>query len=465
MFDLTNMFRVFFPSSSFRTSGLIATFAFLICLLATSQAQAQTNTGSCTPTTTVTEGDLFPGGLASFTVTSGPGSVTVDHVDRGTGLQSFTVVSATNAIVTIPAFTPGTFAPVTATFTVINPSQPVDFTLRAASSFHAIFIRVQCGAVTPPPNSNVCTPTTTVTEGDLFPGGLASFTVTSGPGSVTVDHVDRGTGLQSFTVVSATNAIVTIPAFTPGTFAPVTATFTVINPSQPVDFTLRAASSFHAIFIRVQCGAVTPPPNSNVCTPTTTVTEGDLFPGGLASFTVTSGPGSVTVDHVNAGTGLQSLTVVGVPVNAVVNIPPFTPGTFNPVTVTFTPTTAGVPVDFTLRAASTFHAIFIRARCETTGLGTTAATVSVGGRVKTSTGRGIRNVVITMTDSQGNIRTARTTSFGYYRFEEVAAGETYIFMATGKRFSFGQNTQVHSIIEDISDINFIANDQSVITTN
>jgi hypothetical protein len=210
---------------------------------------------------------------------------------------------------------------------------------------------------------------------------------------------------------------------------------------------------------------VTPPPNSNVCTPTTTVTEGDLFPGGLASFTVTSGPGSVTVDHVNAGTGLQSLTVVGVPVNAVVNIPPFTPGTFNPVTVTFTPTTAGVPVDFTLRAASTFHAIFIRARCETTGLGTTAATVSVGGRVKTSTGRGIRNVVITMTDSQGNIRTARTTSFGYYRFEEVAAGETYIFMATGKRFSFGQNTQVHSIIEDISDINFIANDQSVITTN
>jgi hypothetical protein len=194
----------------------------------------------------VTEGDLFPGGPASFTVTSGPGSVTVDHVDRGTGLQSFTVVSATNAIVTIPPFTPGTFAPVTATFTVIDPSQPVDFTLRAASLFHSIFIRAQCAAT--------CTPSTTVTEGDLFPGGPASFTVTSGPGSVTVDHVDRGTGLQSFTVVSATNAIVTIPPFTPGTFAPVTATFTVIDPSQPVDFTLRAASLFHSIFIRAQCG-------------------------------------------------------------------------------------------------------------------------------------------------------------------------------------------------------------------
>ncbi len=51
-------------------------------------------------------------------------------------------------------------------------------------------------------------------------------------------------------------------------------------------------------------------------TPSTTVTEGDLFPGGIVSFGVSSGPGSVTVDHVNAGTGLQSLTLVGVPTNA-----------------------------------------------------------------------------------------------------------------------------------------------------
>ncbi|MDQ3087032.1 MAG: hypothetical protein M3Q78_00365 [Acidobacteriota bacterium] len=78
-----------------------------------------------------------------------------------------------------------------------------------------------------------------------------------------------------------------------------------------------------------------------------------------------SGPGSVTVDHVNAGTGLQSLTVVGVPVNAVVNIPAFTPGTFNPVVVTFSVINPTQPVDFTLRAASTFHAVFIRARCGT----------------------------------------------------------------------------------------------------
>jgi hypothetical protein len=95
------------------------------------------------------------------------------------------------------------------------------------------------------------------------------------------------------------------------------------------------------------------------------VTEGDLFPGGIVSFGVSSGPGSVTVDHVNAGSGLQSLTVVGAPTNAVVNIPPFVPGTFNPVIVTFTPINPALPVDFTLRAASTFHAANIRVRCGT----------------------------------------------------------------------------------------------------
>ena len=247
----------------------------------------------------------------------------------------------------IPPFTPGTFDPVNVTFTRINPNLAVDFTLRAANSFHAIFIDVRC--------PQTCTPATTVTEGDLFPGGLDSFGVSSGPGSVTVDSVNAGTGLQSLTVVSATNAIVVIPPFTPGTFDPVTVTFTRVDPNLALDFTLRAANTFHSIFIRVRCEAA--------CTPSTVVTEGDLFPGGLTSFGVSSGPESVIIDHVNGGTGLQSLTVVGTPTNATVTIPAFTPGTFDPTTVTFTRTDPNQSVDFTLRAASTFHSIFIRVRC------------------------------------------------------------------------------------------------------
>lgn len=111
---------------------------------------------------------------------------------------------------------------------------------------------------------NLCTPTLAVSEGDLAPGGLATFTVTSGLGSVTVDHIDFGTGLQSLTVVGTPmNAVVTIPAFTPGTFAPTVVTFTVINPSLPVIFNLRAASQFHAVNIRATCE---PPPGPQGCT-------------------------------------------------------------------------------------------------------------------------------------------------------------------------------------------------------
>ena len=201
---------------------------------------------TCTPTTTVTEGDLFPGGLASFGVSSGAGSVTVDHVNAGTGLQSFTVVSSSNVVINIPAFTPGTFNPVAATFTVIDPNQPVDFTLRAASQFHAVFIRARCA----------CTPTLSVMDDpSLFPGGIASFeAITSALGTLTVDSVNTGTGLQVFTVVNATNAVVNIPPFTPGTFLPVTATYTITNPSLPVDITLRATNQFHGVLIRLRCG-------------------------------------------------------------------------------------------------------------------------------------------------------------------------------------------------------------------
>ncbi|MGI8642450.1 MAG: hypothetical protein ACR2MG_21175 [Pyrinomonadaceae bacterium] len=51
---------------------------------------------------------------------------------------------------------------------------------------------------------------------------------------------------------------------------------------------------------------------------------------------------------------------------------------------------------------------------------------------------------------------ATTTSFGYYRFEEVAAGETYIISASAKRYLFRQPSQVLNLNADNNDVNFIA---------
>ncbi|HEX9931059.1 MAG TPA: choice-of-anchor Q domain-containing protein [Pyrinomonadaceae bacterium] len=93
---------------------------------------------------------------------------------------------------------------------------------------------------------------------------------------------------------------------------------------------------------------------------------------------------------------------------------------------------------------------------QTAPLGTTAAAVSISGRVMTASGRGIGNVRLTLTDTNGQIRTAMTTSFGYYRFDNVLVGETYILLAVGKRYTFSQSLRVLSINGETDAVNFIA---------
>ena len=90
----------------------------------------------------------------------------------------------------------------------------------------------------------------------------------------------------------------------------------------------------------------------------------------------------------------------------------------------------------------------------------TAAEVTAGGRVLTTDGRGIRNVLITMTGANGESRTAISSAFGYFRFDNVAAGGTYIFSVHAKRYTFSQPTLVRSIVEDADDLIFTANNQN-----
>ncbi len=68
--------------------------------------------------------------------------------------------------------------------------------------------------------------------------------------------------------------------------------------------------------------------------------------------------------------------------------------------------------------------------------GPTAASVSVSGRVMTKGGNGVLNAIVQMTDQYGGTRTARTGTFGYYRFDEVPVGENYVISVASKRFVF-----------------------------
>ncbi|HEX8246539.1 MAG TPA: LamG-like jellyroll fold domain-containing protein [Pyrinomonadaceae bacterium] len=85
----------------------------------------------------------------------------------------------------------------------------------------------------------------------------------------------------------------------------------------------------------------------------------------------------------------------------------------------------------------------------------TAASVTVGGRATTD-GQGIGNAQITLTDANGQTRTAITNPFGYYRFTDIPAGATYILAARSKQYVFANPTQVVNVSEEITDADFTA---------
>ncbi len=79
----------------------------------------------------------------------------------------------------------------------------------------------------------------------------------------------------------------------------------------------------------------------------------------------------------------------------------------------------------------------------------TAATVS--GRVIIR-GRGLARAQVMISDSNGMIQKTMTNPLGFYRFENVVIGSTYIFEVKSKRYTFAP--QVVTVSESISDLNF-----------
>ena len=89
-------------------------------------------------------------------------------------------------------------------------------------------------------------------------------------------------------------------------------------------------------------------------------------------------------------------------------------------------------------------------------LAPTAANVTVGGRITSAGGRGVRNALVRLVDATGNIRQTVTGPYGYYRFEEVASGQTCIISVASRRFVFSSPSQIISVNDQLTDINFVA---------
>ncbi|CAN5381216.1 hypothetical protein BH20ACI1_BH20ACI1_00640 [soil metagenome] len=81
--------------------------------------------------------------------------------------------------------------------------------------------------------------------------------------------------------------------------------------------------------------------------------------------------------------------------------------------------------------------------------------VELSGRVTTSGGRGIANARIILTDDNGTVLYARTTSFGYYRFVNLPPGMTYTITVIAKRYQFN-SPQIITVTRNRTDFNFIA---------
>jgi hypothetical protein len=68
--------------------------------------------------------------------------------------------------------------------------------------------------------------------------------------------------------------------------------------------------------------------------------------------------------------------------------------------------------------------------------GPAGAPMSVTGRVFTPTGQALRNVKVVLTDGQGVRRTATTSSFGVYTFDNLDSGQSYTATVVAKRYRF-----------------------------
>jgi hypothetical protein len=86
----------------------------------------------------------------------------------------------------------------------------------------------------------------------------------------------------------------------------------------------------------------------------------------------------------------------------------------------------------------------------------TAANASVGGRVLTNDGSGISRMNVILTDGTGNSRSVSTNSFGFYKFDDVTTGGTYVLTVSNKKYLFTDSPRVVNVQDNLSDIDFRA---------
>jgi hypothetical protein len=98
---------------------------------------------------------------------------------------------------------------------------------------------------------------------------------------------------------------------------------------------------------------------------------------------------------------------------------------------------------------STYHGFW------TPSLLPTAANAFVGGRVRTSGGQGIGNSRVVLRRAMtGETQVSLTNQFGYFHFDAVPVGESYLLSVSHKHHEF--ESRFISVVDDVSDLEIVA---------
>ena len=86
----------------------------------------------------------------------------------------------------------------------------------------------------------------------------------------------------------------------------------------------------------------------------------------------------------------------------------------------------------------------------------TAANASLGGRIAAAQGSAISGAIVQLTDANGNTRTVKSNSFGFYNFSALETGQIYTVSVVRKGYVFAQPTQIITLNESVTEANFTA---------
>ncbi len=234
-------------------------------------------------------------------------------------------------------------------------------------------------------------------------------------------------------------------AFTPSTFGQ-TGTFTVTGVRIGIEESVIGTGVNQPLTVRIYTnsgGAFPGGTRTLIGTTNTTVIGGTLF---FQDIAVTAPTQPVTTEIV-----VEIFTPSGTAANHRFFIGSNGLGQSAPNYISAASCSAPNPIDVALAGAPNMHTLIGLVGNNVP----TAANSSVSGRVIASDGRGIRNARISITLPNGEIRTALSSSLGYYRFDDLEVGNTYVLSISSKRFTFVNPTRIITLDDELTDEDFI----------